>query len=279
MKKIAEPSNVVYGLLCRCHPEDGIRYVGKTVKRPHVRLNGHKSSARNHGSSRPIYAWMNKHGIDSIEYRILEIVPADVDLYLREQDWIEKLGTRHGLGNGLNLTDGGAGGLGVTFSEERKANISAARKGQYTEAAFLARRRKLCDDDVAQIKVRLCAGESYRAIADDFEVSSSTIHHICIERDWSHIPWPEGGGRTVSAKSENQSAAMRRRWVDNPPSGHLLQKQRLVHSILAERDIRRIRALRADLGLTARSIAEQFEGVTSVMVSKILRGERWNHIG
>lgn len=60
-----------------------------------------------------LYRAMRKYGVDSFEFSIIEECSED-ELYQREQYWIEKYQSLSIYGKGYNLTDGGAGGGGVT---------------------------------------------------------------------------------------------------------------------------------------------------------------------
>jgi hypothetical protein len=47
---------------------------------------------------------------------------------------------------------------------------------------------KLSEADIPVIRARLAAGETRRAIAKDFRVSSTTINFIAWGRTWTHVP-------------------------------------------------------------------------------------------
>lgn len=103
-----EPACVIYGL----HRGDGvIRYVGLTTNTAPHRLSQHRTVALR-GDRRPLYYWMRKHGPQTIESVVLEIVVDPTKLDEREIHWISELGTFIGLKterNGFNCTTGGRG--------------------------------------------------------------------------------------------------------------------------------------------------------------------------
>tara|TARA_R100000005_G_scaffold90573_1_gene62102 strand:+ start:130 stop:951 length:822 start_codon:yes stop_codon:yes gene_type:complete len=95
------------------HKETGKKYVGKTVKEPHVRWQQHKQMGRsynnlaegNSNKSMPIVRALNKHGEDAFTFYVIETVD-DENVNERERYWIEKFDT---YTNGYNSTYGGEG--------------------------------------------------------------------------------------------------------------------------------------------------------------------------
>ena len=131
----------IYGLRCTCHPEDGVRYVGRTANTAVARLRGHKSWAAR-GGTLPVHAWIRKHGADNIYFEILAVAQSHEELARLELEWIERL---HMSGRLLNvvlveqgiwtITDEhraklSAAGRGRKASMEARANISAALRGR-----------------------------------------------------------------------------------------------------------------------------------------------------
>lgn len=111
--------NWVYGLRCKCHPEDGIRYVGQTGKGIEARLSGHiwRASNPHKGYRHKVYNWMRKHGIENIESVALQECANYEDLNQAEVDWIKRLGT-FDTEMGLNMNEGGGGNAGWKHSEK-----------------------------------------------------------------------------------------------------------------------------------------------------------------
>ena len=95
------------------HKESGKKYVGKTVKEPHIRWQQHKQMGRsynnlaegNSNKSMPIVRALNKHGEDAFTFYVIETCDDDV-VNERERYWIEKFDTYK---TGYNLTYGGEG--------------------------------------------------------------------------------------------------------------------------------------------------------------------------
>ena len=289
MKRIDEPDNVVYGLFCACarcrasHP-GAIRYVGKTVKRPSERRNGHISKARN-GDGRPVSCWIRKHGPENVRYTILDTAEPGENLYDSEQYWIGHLGTT--TYPGLNLTDGGPGSTGLVFSQERRANIGRGRAGipVSPEALIelrngLSNRRKLTQTDLYSVKERIWDGDSYSDIARSHGVSVNVISRIAQDKSATDIPWPSDRPRVMHDRAYHQRvAALRRREAGVKKSPRPSQIRAIRETRLSIREIRYIRELARNTSLTHREIAAEFpDHVTTVMVGKILRGERWEWV-
>lgn len=284
-KRIIEPSNVVYALFCvcpNCGVEFKITYVGKTVNRPSTRLRGHISKARG-GDTRPVSNWIKKHGSENIRYRILEVVPREGDLYGREQWWIGHLNTV--VPNGYNLTDGGPGSTGLVFTDERKKNISNARLGGRVNAEALSElreslvnNRKLRTSDVREIKSRIWDGESQGSIAKDYDVTHTVIARIARGESFTDVEWPTDRPRSSKTRMDNvREAAARRKGVKRDV--RIGQAKAFNESPMMIRDIRRIRDLGRGTNLTHKQIAGLMpEYVTTIIVGKILRGERWQWV-
>lgn len=117
----------IYGLMCKCHPDSGIRYVGQTSRSVERRLRQHIWEANR--TNRPlrqdvaVYRWIRKHGGHNIETVTLEERVDVSDLNRLETLWIDRLSTFRDNG-GLNLTSGGGAGLQV--SQETRQKMSDA---------------------------------------------------------------------------------------------------------------------------------------------------------
>ena len=46
---------------------------------------------------------------------------------------------------------------------------------------------KIAEDDVRTIRARRAAGETYRAIAEDYPITLSCVQYICYRRLWKHV--------------------------------------------------------------------------------------------
>ena len=281
MTTVADTKNVIYGLSCTCHPEKGVRYIGKTVQTAEMRLRGHKGRARE-GCVRPVYDWIRKHGSGNIETRILEALTSG-DLYESEQRWITTSGMRVSDGKGgLNLTDGGPGAMGLKFTSQQRANASAAKSGiAYSQAAMDSRPRKLNDEQVVAIKSRLWDGAARSALAREYSVSTSAIANIYLGTSYPTIPWPtdrqRNHGERFNVKVHMLSHA---RNVNHGlvSDRHALDAKWLESSDLHIRDIRRVRSLRLEGAPYDQIVAAMPAYVTRAMVGKICRAERWAHV-
>ena len=101
------------------------RYVGKTVQSLLMRLRGHLRVARR-SARLPVHRWLAKREREGKQVCIkwIETVEPGDDWQARERHWIAALRIEGAAI--LNLTEGGEGLAGHTFSEEHKAKISAA---------------------------------------------------------------------------------------------------------------------------------------------------------
>lgn len=116
----------IYGLMCKCHPEDGIRYIGQTSKTVGERVYTHKRDAKTRGGKNwgnAVYHWMRKHGYENIEAVTLEEEVSVFELNSLEEVWVSRLKTLKDFG-GLNLTTGGGQGYGVSESTREKLRLA-----------------------------------------------------------------------------------------------------------------------------------------------------------
>jgi hypothetical protein len=127
-----EPLNVIYGLKL-VGDEQPVRYVGLTSVGASVRFTGHLQQAGKtlNGRERvyPLYHWLAKHAGD-VECVVIEELSSPDELNEREIFWIAELGTFIDEGLGFNLTRGGGGIQGYTWSEESKLRLKAAKEHQ-----------------------------------------------------------------------------------------------------------------------------------------------------
>ena len=142
-------ATAIYAL---CDEAGNVRYVGKTVRTIHQRLSQHRTAAKN--SRLPVGRWLMKHPAATV--RLLEIVPPSGDWASRERAWI------HRHSNLLNLTEGGEGLAGHSFSVDHRKRISDALKTgaefacEVCGTAFWRKRR-----DIAAGNCRFCSRECY----------------------------------------------------------------------------------------------------------------------
>ncbi|WP_419692248.1 NUMOD3 domain-containing DNA-binding protein [Burkholderia gladioli] len=111
----------------RANESQKVVYCGITTQSLRIRWNRHKKSKFAIGSA------IRKYGADAFSIDLIAESWSFEDLKVLEQQLIEQYGT-FGRG-GYNLTRGGDGVLGITFSDEVRARFSRDRKGRvWTEA-------------------------------------------------------------------------------------------------------------------------------------------------
>lgn len=131
-----------------CEYPETPRYVGKTVQYLGERHKAHIRAAKR-GQRLPVHYWLRKQiAADAwLTIKLLENVPDSADWRERERYWIDRLKSEGAYL--LNLTDGGEGLPGHTFSATHKAKIAAAlRTGatfscQVCSAQFWRKRREI----------------------------------------------------------------------------------------------------------------------------------------
>ncbi len=147
------PQFFIYGLLDPRTNE--VRYIGKSstgMKRP--RLHGKPSCLAKETTYKA--RWIRSLRAAGFDYKIelLEIVATRAELNDAERYWIREA-KAHGW-RLTNLTDGGDGLSGATFSNEHRSRISAANKGRKLTAGQRARLSALAKArpvDSTQLKV------------------------------------------------------------------------------------------------------------------------------
>lgn len=127
---------IIYGLRCSCHPEDGIRYVGQTIKGATARFGIHRWNA-NQGTKMPVYNWMRKHGVENIIMQVLEVSTLE-NIDEREVFWINHHREIQGV-KLMNVELGGHGARGHKRTPEQRAAIGGKNNPMYgTKRAEIA---------------------------------------------------------------------------------------------------------------------------------------------
>lgn len=166
-KEIIGKAANIYAL---CDESGVVRYVGKTVQSIDQRLAQHRSAARK--NRLPVGRWLRKHPNATVQ--LLEVVPPGGDWAAREKAWIR----RHE--NLLNLTEGGEGLAGHSFSAEHRLKISAALKTgaefncEVCNTRFWRKRR-----DIRMGNCRFCSRECY---AQSQAGVPKSVPRVCVER-------------------------------------------------------------------------------------------------
>jgi hypothetical protein len=105
-------------------------YCGKTVRNAPWRLSKHKRAACR-TPKRPISIWLNACG-ENVRAQTMEVVATTGDWIEREKHWIATL--RFLYPGCANVSDGGAGVLGMVRSEAARLKTSLALKGRKMSA-------------------------------------------------------------------------------------------------------------------------------------------------
>ena len=111
---------------------NGKLYIGKTTENPATYWNMHKNRADN-GVNKILYAAMRKYGHENFSFEIVEEIRSNAKeelnktLNVLEIHHIKKFNAK--IPNGYNVTDGGEGLYGMTFSDEHRNKIRLARLG------------------------------------------------------------------------------------------------------------------------------------------------------
>lgn len=190
MNKVSEP--VIYGLFCLCHPQAGIKYVGRTLNGAHNRFRQHAYMANK--SNTFLYSWMRKHGVDNIAYSVIEVCLAE-ELAEREYFWITELGT---LGpGGKNQIRGEYEPKGFNrFTRKAPAvpsRLGAKNTDLHRLASGLAHRGEknwnavLNEATVRKIKIAFMQGATSSEVAKEFGISYANSRAIKIGRSWAWV--------------------------------------------------------------------------------------------
>lgn len=170
-----QTNNLIYDLSCLCHPERGVRYVGKTTQGTRARLAEHIKRAKN--PHYPVNHWIAKHGAENIVMAVLEYVDAD-GLDAAEERWIAELRTfRDWKEGGLNASLGGKN-MPLT-AEKVKAIVLAARDSGSAKGV------KLNWDTVRYIRDFYSTNDlGYSELAQELGLSITSIWQVVQNKTW-----------------------------------------------------------------------------------------------
>lgn len=201
----------IYGLFCRCHHGTGHRYVGQTITNPQRRFNTHKAFARR-GDRTPVHCWMRKHGVENIYWMPLRQSVHSDDLDRAE---IQTIRAHKAVGRSLlNVETGGTRGgqrrgpLGAEHRQQLSLALTGKKRTPEMRESQSARFRelgmsvgdrnskaKLTWDDVDAIRATPLPpagprgsrgrGAFYRALAEQFGVSYTSIYSIISNKTWT----------------------------------------------------------------------------------------------
>jgi hypothetical protein len=141
--------------------------------------------------------------------------------------------------------------LWLGTSADNQADMS--KKGRSTTGEKSGK-AKLRQRDVLAIRRLAAGGRRHSTIADRYRIATGYVSQIVWRKSWQHLP-PEPG-------------------VATPVNGIIGEAHWCAK--LTEQDVRTIRQLVAR-GDTQTDVARRF-GVSTVSVSKIIRGRTWKHV-
>ena len=115
---------------------NGKIYVGKTTRTIKERLRGYKDDIKSvekgtYKHKFPIVFALHKYGIDNFIFEVIDIASDNIELNIKETDWIAKLDACN-KEIGYNCLKGGNDGwLGRKHTQESKDKMSKTRKGKW----------------------------------------------------------------------------------------------------------------------------------------------------
>lgn len=204
----------VYGVRCRKHPEEGVRYVGQTVvsawSRRGVHLwNARTPSSKSYGSY--FSNWIRKHGEENVEFFLLEETTEEA-LDAREDAWIVKLRSE---GSALtNVKRGGGQARGhknvqqsrrmkgennPMYGKDRREIMAYARSFQEapsedTKALWSEQRTGegnaravLTDELIRELRSQEKRYGLFSEWARKYGVTPQTIHSAYHGKTWKHV--------------------------------------------------------------------------------------------
>lgn len=208
MSSVAPEAGIIYGLYCTCHPERGIRYIGRTLRTTARRINEHRYQSRS-GGCYPVHNWIRKHGEENIAIEALEVVAlaglakaecrwmehfmskgdllnvilAEQEVYIRPESVRKKIGDKH-RGKIVSQATRAKMSLakaGKTLPQSQRDRMSLSQRGVGNAAA------KISEQDVLDIRKANLDGESQYRIAERYGMSQSAVSAIVTRRTWGHV--------------------------------------------------------------------------------------------
>lgn len=204
----------IYAIQCKCHPEEGIRYVGQTVKSIASREYHHKWVTRSPESrsyNSHLSNWIRKHGAENVEvFELDRCSEAEVDEL--EKLWIKRFrGSEYRL---VNILEGGSqprghkrpehsklmsGESNPMYGQDRREIMAHARRfqGPPSEATkkIWREQRKgegnarsvLTDEAVRRLREQPKRYGLFSEWAREYEVSPQTIYLAYYRKTWKHV--------------------------------------------------------------------------------------------
>lgn len=241
--------NVIYGLWCICHPEDGIRYIGQTSQGVNVRLSAHKAMVRHNlkiGKSLSYSQnWIAKHGDENIYATVLDSTGDPTELDYLEELWIRELMPD------TNLRTGGLSARGWKMPEHTKQSKRGANNPMY------GKDRK---------ELMAYARSFQTGVSQETRAKMSASHKGLIKSEETKARLSASLKAALAPGTEAHGRRKERLKGEGNPATHL-----------TEDNIREIRRLREEDGLLYREIGVMFD-ISQEQASMICRRKSWAHV-
>lgn len=202
------------------------KYIGQSIN-VKQRISAHKSRLKkgNHENDY-LQKQVNKYGLDKFTFTILEYCDVD-DLDNKEKHWISHYDTMN-RSKGYNLETGGNEGKIVSESTRmKKMGKNNPMYGKRHSVDFVqmitdknkGSSDKLTESNVVDIKLRLSEGFSQQLLAEEYNVTRSTINKInkCVNWYWVREDLNEKLLTISQRKKEKRDLEILRLWKDNLP--------------------------------------------------------------
>lgn len=172
----------IYGLSCTCHPEKGIRYVGRTIGTVKRRLQAHLSRAKSAGRL-PVERWIMKHGRANVKIDQLDFAASWDHLNALEIAWIA-LCRSLGFAD-LNILGGGQGSLvklGMTQRPPTQGEILRSMQSRIASGVC-----KITPTLVPEIRRLFLSGVRIIDMANTFGVEQTAIRRLVNGETWARV--------------------------------------------------------------------------------------------
>lgn len=166
---------------------NGKIYVGRT-ERPNKRWKEHQEVAKSNSykNKKLIHKAITKYGVNSFEFRIIQVLESFNDAVNAEVYWIQYYKTnvaKYGNEFGYNLSDGGeGGGTGRHMSDATKQKISQTHKGKRKSLEQIKKwsltKTQFSIEELEKIRVLLFQNISTYKIAEMFGCSQGVISEM-----------------------------------------------------------------------------------------------------
>lgn len=247
----------VYKMECL---SNGKSYIGITGDLFH-RLAQHWCEAKRGNKETILYRSIRKYGKENFIISEIDKTENWNEACEKEQHYIKEFNTKSP--NGMNITDGGEGNLGLEVSKETRQKQSEAHLGlNIGEKSTSA---KLTDSNVIDIRKQYKEGGiTYRQLAQKYNVDYTNIACIISGKTWTYLD------EDILSPSEIAERASISRKAAMAGEKHHQAK-------LSEQDIVIIRRRYKNEIISASQLAKEYY-VTKENINNIISGRSWSHI-